>query len=161
MAQIDNSAVIGPHEVAPSAADLAILRQYDRATHGGAPQSLYHQYPAGFYEMELRVITPANAGTKNGISRKAPWPLKIWAADLGCETAAGSAATLDVLTGSSPTSIFDAAVDVKTTAGTAVRDVPETTKAEVDYDTPMFARCIGTGAGDVVGAAAVLYVQHL
>src|SRR5574343_368497 len=119
MSQLNNSSVVGPHAVAPSAADLVILRNYDMAL-GSPPRSQYAQFPASFYEMFFMIATDPNNTTKDSLIRKAPWPLKIWAADLGCESAAGSAATADIMTGtSSPVSIFDAASDIKTTAGPA------------------------------------------
>lgn len=162
MAEVNNAAIIGPRTVRPSGfsedEQLWKLQQYDHAL-GDAGHAGMHYLPASFYVWFHAAFTPANDSTVNSLSVKAPWPLTIWAADVGCESAAGSAATVDIRVGSG--SVLNAAEDVKTTAGTAARVAPEDGSEDVAYNSAVFIRVIGTGAGAVVGAQAHLYCQRL
>jgi len=133
------------------------LRRYDKAL-GYAGHARLHEFPASFFVIPLMLHTAANNNTKVSLAVKAPWPLTIWAADLGCESAAGSAATADVLVAGA--TILDAPEDIKTGAGTGQRVAPETGKADVDYNATIALSVVGTGSGDVVGASAYLYCQR-
>lgn len=169
MAEIDNTAVIGPFAVRPTAytdglssggalSQLDKLNQYDGAL-GNSGHDRMHYAPSSFFIWSHFVITDTNNNAKESLIVAAPWPLTIWAADIGCESAAGSAGTIDIEVDGA--SILDAASDVKTTAGTAVRVAPEVGEDDVTYGQTVNILSTGTGAGAMLGSQAHMYCQRL
>lgn len=164
MAALVNAPFIGAHYVAPSTAEIATLAQYDKAL-GSVGHDQKHKFPASSFPWFMALFTPANNNTKSSVVYKAPHPIRIWAVDAACESAAGSAATVDVhqdpAGGTSFDSILSSAIDVKTTAGTAVRAAPNDDECDQVYGTSLKLVVVGTGSGDVVGAQAALWCQRL
>src|SRR3989304_4018951 len=99
MAELNNAAIIGAHNVRPSEygtdEQLATLKRYDKAL-GSVGHDRLHGAPASFFAIDLYVLTPANANAKSGVAVRMPWPATIWAADVGCESAAGGTGTVDI-----------------------------------------------------------------
>lgn len=165
MAEVVNTAIIGNFTCrveADADADSAYgkLSRYDKAMESPGHHEM-HRVPASIFVWDLYVLTSAGSGeTKYGCRVKAFRPLTIWAMDVGCETAGGSAGTLNVFSddGTTDESILDAAEDVKTTAGTCVRVAPEAAKADIAYGTELYIAQISTG-GTMVGGQAHLYCQ--
>jgi hypothetical protein len=162
MAVIEYASVIGDRRNARTAEQLANLAAYDTGL-GRSGLEVVAQYPCALYESFHFVATAVNNNTVNSVQYPQPWPIKVWAMDVACESAAGSAATVDVRKDDGTNaSILSAAVDVKTAAGTAQRAYPESGGKELfNFGDKMTIRAIGTGAGAVVGAQAKVYVQHL
>lgn len=167
MAEVNNAQVIGnftSRVTAESSRDSTYgkLLAADRAVMGGAPHASLHEFPAALFPWSLyRVTDVAAASAANTCRVKAPRPLTIWAIDIGCETAPGATGTGDVYTddGTTDASVLDAAVDVKTAAGTCTRTAPEDGSEDVAYGTEIYAR-FASGAGDVLtGGQAHLYCQ--
>lgn len=165
MAEVNNSQVIGNFTARVDAdadgdSPYGKLARYDKAMESPGHAEM-HRIPASIFVWSLYVLTTAGAGeTKSGCRVKAFRPLTIWAMDVGCETAGGSAGTVDVFSddGTTDASILDAPEDVKTTAGTGVRVAPEAAKADIAYGTELYVKQISTG-GNMVGGQAHLYVQ--
>lgn len=166
MAEVSNITVIGEITCRmtgwddPTVEDTQLhkLNRYDKAL-GSAGHGQLHLRPASFFVWSLYLFTQPNNDTKESMLVAAPFPLTIWAADVGCESAAGTAATLDIEVDG--VSILDAPEDIKTGAGTGQRVAPEDGDEDVDYDSTINLSVVGTGAGAVVGAQAHLYAQRL
>jgi|GEM_PF-3571917 hypothetical protein len=168
MAELNNSAAIGNFLVLPGYDDLdngdegraSKLSRYDKVGPAVGHDRM-HVYPASFYQIDIYISAPVASTTADSCRQKAPWPLKVWAADLGCESSGGSAATVDLYTddGTTDASILDAAEDVHTAAGEAARVAPEDGSEDVEYDSDIYIKCVATG-GTVEGAQAHLYVQR-
>lgn len=117
-----------------------------------------HAFPASFFVWSLYILTTVGASASgDSVKVKAPRPLTIWAADVGCESAGGATGTVDVKVAN--TSILDAAQDVKTGAGTVSRVAPEDGSEDVDYNATIHITGASGGGGSLVGAQAHLYVQ--
>lgn len=167
MAEVDNSAIIGAFTARPTGygqtagqddGQLETLKRYDSSL-GRAGHDRMHYRPASFYTWSLYVLTTANNNAKESAIVKAPWPMTIWAADVGCETCAATTGTVDIEVGG--TSILDAAEDVKTTAGTCVRVAPEDGNEDLDYDDAINIVQTAGSAADMIGGQAHLYCQRL
>ncbi len=166
MPQVNNSAVIGNFtaRVARSASEDSAygkLSRFDKAMESPGHAEM-HAFPASFFVWSLYILTEVAATTSGSSCRvKAPRPLTIWAADLGCESAAGATGTVDLKTddGTTDASILDAAEDVKTTAGTSSRVAPEDGSEDVAYGTEIYITGASGAAGALVGAQAHLYCQ--
>jgi len=164
MTALVNAPFFGAHYVAPTAVQLAALQQYDTAL-GNVGHDQKHKFPASSFPWKHELFTAANNNTKSTVVYKAPHPMRVWGVDAACESAAGTAATVDVHVdpagGTSFGSILAAAIDVKTTAGTAVRAAPNDDECDLLYGAAVKLVVIGTGAGDVIGAQAQLWCQRL
>lgn len=171
MAEVNNSQWIGDFAVrvdgwdTPADRDKAYgtLRRYDSSL-GRVGHAEMHAKPASFFVIDLYIITAvAASGTGDSCRVTAPWPLTIWAADLGCETAAGATGTVDLYTddGTTDGSILDAAEDVKTAAGTGRRVAPEADKEDVAYGTEIYIKGASGSGGTLVGGQGHLYCQRL
>jgi len=167
MAEVDNTQIIGDFACRitgwddPTVADTQLhkLNRYDNAL-GSAKHGALHLRPASFFVIDLYVLTTANANAKPSAKIAAPYPLTIWAADVGCESAAGGTGTIDLQVDAA--SILDAAEDVKTGAGTCVRVAPEDGSEDVDYGSTIhIIQTAGGGAGDMIGGQAHIYAQRL
>lgn len=167
MAEVDNSRVVGAFEVRPSGyaedEQLWTLQQYDKAL-GTAGHDRMHYRPASFFVIDLAIFTAVpDGGSGNSCRIAAPFPLTIWAIDLGCESAGGATGVLDVFAddGTSDVSILDAAEDVKTGAGTSQRVAPEDGSEDIAYGTELYLVGTSGAGGTIVGAQAHLYCQRL
>lgn len=170
MAEVTNTEIIGAHEVRITGwDDLSVedtqyhkLKRYDSAL-GAAGHHWMHLRPASFYQMDLYIITAvAISSTGDSCRLTAPWPLTIWAADVGTETAAGATGTVDIYTDDTVTdaSILDAPEDVKTAAGVGQRVAPEDGSEEVDFGTEIYIQGASGAGGTLVGGQAHLYCQR-
>lgn len=169
MAEVTNSHIIGNYplriegwdDLAATGTVYETLKFYDKAL-GSTRHHVMHLYPPSFYQIDLYIIVQIGAGTTGDSCRfTAPWPLTIWAADVGCEASAGSAATVDLYTddGSTDASILDAPEDVHSSIGEGQRVAPEDGSEEVAYGTEIYIQGAATG-GAVDGAQAHLYCQR-
>lgn len=166
MAEVNNSQVIGNISCRitgwddPTVEDTQLhkLNRYDKAL-GSANHGRMHLRPSSFFVWSLYLFTVPNNNTVESMLVNAPYPLTIWAADVGCESAAGTAATLDIEV--EGTSILDAPEDIKTGAGQGQRVAPEDGSEDLEYDDSINLSVVGTGAGAVVGSQAHLYCQRL
>lgn len=156
MAEITNTTVIGAHTSRMTPAQKATIGNYDRALGGVGLQHLL-DVPASFFAIDLYVHTDANNNTKASCKIKAPRPLTIWAADVGCESAAGTTGTVDILV--DDVSILNAAEDVKAAAGTCSRVAPEVDSENVAYNSTIHCTQTSGSAAAMVGGQAHLYVQ--
>ncbi len=165
MAEVNNTDWIGPEEVRPTGWDdpteedtqLHKLARYDSSL-GRANHSALHAKPASFFVWSMFVITTATNNSKESLIVEAPWPVTIWAADVGCESAGGATGTVDIEVDGA--SILDAAEAVKATAGTAVRVAPEDGSEEVAYGQTINIVQAGGVGGDMIGGQAHLYCQR-
>jgi len=161
MAEVDNSAVIGNFSARPTDdgddSQIDRLRRYDPSL-GSSLHHEMHRRPASFFVWSLYVLTTANNNAKESAKVAAPWPLTIWAADVGCETCAATTGTVDIEVEGS--SILDAAEDVKTGAGTCARVAPEADSEDVEYDETINIVQTAGSAADMVGGQAHLYCQR-
>jgi len=159
MAEVTNTAVIGDFTVRPSSTQIALLKGYDQGL-GNTGHHKFHEFPSSFYQVDLYVLTTANAGAKESCKFQAPWPFTIWAADVGMETLAAGTATIDIEVDG--VSILDAAEAVTATPLGAFRVAPEDGSEDVDYDSTVnIVQTQGGGAGNLVGGQAHLYCQRL
>jgi len=171
MAEVTNTQFIGSHTVRmtgwddPSDQDTQFgrLKRYDTAL-GSARHQELHKYPASFFVLNLYILTAVGASSTGDSCRMtAPWPFTIWAADVGCESAAGATGTMDVYTddGSSDATLLDAPEDVKTAAGAGRRVAPEDGSEEVAYGTEVYIQGASGSGGTLVGGQAHIYCQRL
>ena len=162
MTAISNAEVFGDHRRALSDEQLATLRGYTRGL-GSVPIDRVSQFPTGIFPWTIQLGSDPDNTTVDSLPYKIPFPVKCWGIDLGCLTAAGSAATGNILwnPGSGAVSVFTAAKDIKTAAGAFTRYAPEEDFEVWEYNDTVTFRVIGTGAGAVVGARAVLWLQSL
>lgn len=169
MAEVVNSHIIGDFTARVTASaneDSAFgkLARYDRAQEN-AGHAAMHAFPASFFVWFMAIFTAVPASdVGSSLKVKTPRPVTVWAADVGCESAAGATGTLDLRV-DTPTaadaSMIDAAQDVKTTAGTAVRLAPEDGKEDVPYNSLLYIKGASGAGGTIVGAQAHLYCQWL
>lgn len=171
MAQFNNGFWIGNHSVAVGGwpdleADSAYdrLKQYDSAL-GAVGHADMHARPASFFVIDLYVLTTANNNAKDSCDISAPWPFRLLAADVGCETAGGTTGTVDILVdpagGTTYASILDAAEDVKTAAGVSSRVAPEDGSEEIAYNAALKIRQTSGSAANMVGGQGHLYCQRM
>lgn len=166
MAEVNNSAVIGnftSRVTRDSDEDSAYgkLARYDKAMESPGHAEM-HAFPASFFVWSLYILTTVGASSSGSSCRvRAPRPLTIWAADVGCESAGGATGTIDLKTddGSTDASILNAAEDVKTAAGTCSRVAPEDGSEDVDYNTEIYITGASGGGGSLVGGQAHLFCQ--
>ena len=163
MTALVNAPFFGDHVVAPNAAELATLQQYDTAL-GNVGHDQKHKFPASSFPWFMFIAAAVNDATVPSVVNKVPHPIRVWGVDAAVESAAGSACTIDLHAdpdgGTTFGSILAAAIDVKTTAGTAVRAAPNDDECDLDYGAAVKIVAVGTGAGAVVGAQAQLWCQR-
>lgn len=162
MTAYDGSALIGPRNVRPTAAQLATIADFDPGLFGGGvglDNLLRHLH---YFQIPLRIETAINANTKSSIAMLTRVPFKIVAMEVGVESAAGTTCTGDVekAPAATPTvfaTMSTGAVDVETGAG-IMQNLPVLSGHE-DVAQGDRLRCtfVAAGAGAVVGACAVLH----
>ncbi len=160
MAEVTNTHKIGQHIVRPTEYDtddqLDRLSRYDKAL-GSAGHDRMHYAPASFFVWDLQLHAQVGiSSSKDSLPFVAPWPMTIWAADVGVEVAATANATVDLFVDAG--SILDAATAV--VAGAVARCAPEDGSEDVDAGSSVFMRCAKgiTDAAD--GFQAKLYCQR-
>ena len=169
MAEISNSAIIGAFSVRPTdtGADnqLETLRRYDSSL-GSVGHDRMHQLPASFYQIDLGVFAQIGAGgTGNGCAMACPWPLTVWAADVGVEALSAGDAAVDIqkepAAGGGYATILDAAEAVQSAVGEPFRVAPEVGQEDFDFGDKIRVSATQSGAGGTIdGAQAHLYVQR-
>lgn len=159
MAAFDASPWLGERTVRPTEAELQQIANRDTGLHGvGLDRFLRH---LGLFVLPFSISTDPNNNTKNSLEFTAKFPFKVVGIHVGCESAAGSAATGDIQknpTGSPDTfaTMSTGAVDIKTAAGDFV-DLPVLSGSEdIAYGDQLRFVVVGTGAGAVVGCRALL-----
>jgi hypothetical protein len=164
MAAIENASFFGQFTRALNQDQLDTLRAYTKGL-GYVPLDTVLQNPPSVFPLVMSLGSDPNNGTVSCMPYKVPFPVKCWGVDLGCLSAAGSAATgnilRDPLGGGSPVTIFTAAKDIKTAAGDFTRYAPLSGSELWDYSDEIIFTVIGTGSGAVVEARAVLWLQKL
>lgn len=157
MAEIENEHVIGNFSVALTDAQVAKYTTMegpnDLPEHGK-----FHNYPASFFCIDLYVLTAANNNSEDSVLFDAPFPMTLWAADVGCEACAATTGTADILVDG--TSVLDAAEDIKTTAGTCVRVAPEEDSQNIAYGDSIGLRVTAGSAAALTGGVGHLWVQR-
>lgn len=117
-----------------------------------------HAFPASFFVWSLYILTTVTASSSgSSVKVKAPRPLTIWAADVGCESAGGSTGTVDIKVDDA--TVLNAAEDVKTAAGTVSRVAPENNSEDVAYNSTIHIVGASGSGGSLIGAQAHLYCQ--
>lgn len=171
MAEVSNSHFIGEKYVRITGWDdlgdrdkqYGILKAYDSAL-GGAGHAAMHLDPASAVIIDLYKVEPVAASSSADSCRiKPPFPITIWAADVGCEVAAGATGTVDIYTddGTTDGSILDAAQDVKTAAGVSSRVAPEDGEENVTSTTEIYIKGASGAGGTLQGAQCHIYGQRL
>lgn len=163
MAEFDNAEYIGDHTRQFTQDQLDTLRGYSKGL-GYVPLAAFVRNPPSLFPVELNPVAAPNDNSKDSLVWTAPFPVKVVAIDVGCGAAGGSAATADVQVnraGAGYASVLDAAEDIKTGAGTLQRVAPEDGEEDVDYGDLIKAVFVGTGAGAVTAAKAILWCRML
>ncbi len=165
MTAINSAAFFNDARYLPTATELALLADYDRAQ-GNVKHAEKHTFPPACFPWKHDVFTSANGNTKSSAVFAVPFPTKVWAADLACETSAGSSATMDVVADPAGATTFatiltSSTTDVHTAAGTAQRAAVLSGSEELVRGTTLKVTCTAGGSGAVVGAQAILWCQRL
>jgi hypothetical protein len=161
MAEIDKPSWLYP-KVALSAQEIADINRYDPAL-GGSDRSRAMLIPSSTFLLDLTPAVVANNSTEVK-AVVAPFDFQIGEISVGCEAAAGSAATADVKVGATAAaaaSILDAAEDIKTGVPEPTTVRPETDKDVVSAGQVIVGVIVGTGAGAVDGASIVATCKRL
>lgn len=162
MAEITNTTVLGQQLRAFTEAQLAEFAGYAKAL-GYVPIAEAVRHPSSHLFITVPLLEDANNNTVESIPFRVPYPVKCWAIDVGCKSAAGATATLDIQrkpVGGAFASVLDAPEDIKTGANAFQRVAPEVDSELWDFDDEVKAVVVGGGAGVVVGAMAVLLLQR-
>lgn len=161
MTAIVSTMFFGAFTRAPTLDQLETLRAYSKGL-GYVNIDSFFAFPASIFPIELTPGADANATTVTGLPRLIPFSVKCWGIDIGCVSAGGSAATLDVQrkpVGGSFATVFTAAKDIKTLVNVQTRYMPESGSELWEYNDQVEAIVVGTGSGAVVGARATCWVQ--
>jgi hypothetical protein len=155
---------LGLRTVRPSDDALAQIDRYDTGLHRVALGTIIAGL--GYFTLPLTCAATVNNATVEGLAQQAKIPFKVVGADVGVESAAGSACTANVMKAPAATptvyaTMLTAAVDVKTNAGimqaAAILDGSE----DVEVGDRLRLEVIGTGAGAVVGSSGLLHCFRL
>lgn len=164
MAAFVNAAWIGDRTVRPTDAQLTTLSNW--AAGLGAVDVGFFWRHVGYFVLPLTIHTDPNNNTKYSLALTTKIPFKVVSIDVGCESAAGSAATADIEKnpeGAPDTwaTMSTGAVDIKTGAGD-YQNLPVLDGAEdVAEGDELRLAGVGTGAGAVVGTQALLHCFRL
>lgn len=164
MAAFDASAWLGARAVRPSTVELAELGRVGPAFFNiNLENILRHLH---YVAIPLGVASAVNAATVNGLAFPCPFPIKVVGFSVGCESAAGSAATaiLAKAPAATPTTfatMLDAAQDIKTAAGYMQDAVILNGAENCAVDDNLRIQVTGTGAGAVVGTAGIVHAFRL
>jgi len=162
MAEVNASAVIGPHLVRPADTGddsaIGVLRRYDKAHDGGVGHGDMHKFGPDIFFQDVFFSRQLNNATYDSLPFKTPFPVTLWAIDFGAVAASAVAdCTLDVLNGA--TSVLDAA-EAFPAAGAVVRVKPESNKADIDYDAALKVRVVAANGANLDGVTARLLFQR-
>lgn len=163
MAAIQNATFFGQFLRAFSQDQFDTLAAYEKGL-GYVPLRQAVQFPSSIFPVVFVLGADPNNNTVSSLPYKVPFPVKCWGVDFACASAAGSAATGDLQRDPTPqgggfTSLFTAAKDIKTTAGAFTRYAPESGQELWAFGDEVKFVVIGTGAGAVVEARAVAWLQ--
>lgn len=161
MAEISKPSWLYP-KVALSDAEIADINRYDYAL-GGPDRSRAMQIPSSTFILDLTPVVVANASTEVK-AFKAPFDFEIGEISVGCEAAAGTAATADVKKGATAAAaltILNAPEDIKTGVPEPSIVRPEVDKNVVLAGQILVGVIVGTGAGAVDGASILLTCKRL
>lgn len=163
MATFDESPYVGARLVAFSAAELLELHRAGPAVFPSVNlDKLKH---LGTFAVALEIAAAVDNATVAGGVWEAKFPVKVIHMDASVESAAGSAATLDVhlALAATPTTFATmtlGAVDVKTGVPYP-QALPFTSgKENLEVGDRLKAVAIGTGSGAVVGSKVIVYLQR-
>lgn len=151
---------------APSATDIANATKLENSISAQIKgQNL--EFPVAPMAITLPVAASISASSDGySVTWPVPFPCHLLAADLGALGAAGATGTMDVeyYDGSSWTSVFSAAKDVKTGIGASARYAPN---ADTDADTlsldyGYLVRVKGSSGsgGALTGAVGILWIRQ-
>lgn len=161
MAEIDKPVWLYP-KVALSEQEIADINRYDYAL-GGPDRSRAMLIPSSTFLLDLTPAVVANDSTEVK-AFVAPFDFEIGEISVGCEAAAGSAATADVKVGATAaaaTSILNAAEDIATGAPEPTTVRPEEDESIVTAGQIVVGEIVGTGAGAVDGASIIATCKRL
>ncbi len=112
--------------------------------------------------MPLQLDVPDASASSSTYStyRPVPFPLKIVGVDLGAVAAAGATGTMDLeyYDGTSWTSVFSAAKDVKTGAPQAANYAPNDDACDMERGYLLRAKATSGSGGAVSGATATVWI---
>lgn len=159
MATFNDGPWLGSRTVRPTDAQLTKIDNWDRGLGDIGISNLWRH--AHYVVLHFSISATINNATVEGIAVPLRVPLKVVGGDVGCESAAGSAATgmfeVDPLGGGSFEDLCEADVDiltdVKTMKPVAITDGKEDRAATDEIRLSI----TGTGAGAVVGAIGTLH----
>jgi hypothetical protein len=164
MAIFDATPWLGARTVRPTDAQLLTLQRYDHAL-GDAGIALAWRH-MGYFMIPFTIGTAINDNAKSSLEYTARIPFMVVGAEVGVESAAGSACIADIEknpAGGADTfaTMSTGAVDVKTGAA-EFQNLPILDGAEeVAAGDQLRLTVTGTGAGAVVGANALLHCIRL
>lgn len=162
MADIVNTPFIGRHYRKLTAAALETLRSYTKGL-GYVPLHETLNFPPSIFPIEITLATEPNNTEVESIPVKIPFPVKVWAIDFACKTAAGTTLVLSIhrqVAGAGAFALIHTAVqDVKTGANAFQRVTPTEAGALLDYTDEIKLIATATGAGAVTGSKAILWCQ--
>lgn len=164
MAAFDASAWIGARQIRPTEAQLTQIANYDPGLYKVGMDALWRH--VHYFVLTLLVATSANATTKYSLEMTARVPFKVVAAEVGVESAGGSACTMDLEKNPSGdpdtyATMSTGAVAVKAAAGSFVNLPILEDSEDVAAGDQLRVAVVGTDAGDVVGAVAQLHCFRL
>lgn len=164
MAVYDASQYLGDRNVRPNTTQLQAMEDADPGLYKCGMAALWRQ--VGYFQQHYTIHTDPNNNTKYSLAQTARVPFTVLAIDVGCESAAGSAATADIEknpSGSPDTfaTMSTGAVDIKTGAGDFVNLPVLAGAQDVRAGDELRLAVVGTGAGAVVGSQAVLHCLRL
>lgn len=164
MPAFNNVGWVGARRVRPTEAQLQQIAARDTGLYQVGMDVFWRA--AGYFLLQFTVHTQANNNTKSSLALTARVPFKIVAVDVGCESAAGTAATADLEKNPSGTpdtfvTMSTGAVDIKTLAGDFVNLPVLAGSEDVEAGDELRLTVVGSSAGAVVGAQAIAHCFRL
>lgn len=164
MTAFDATQWVGSKTVRITDAQVAQMDRYDSGLGAIGVSALWRS--AGMFMLPFTLAAAVNNATVVGLAQVARIPFKLVHLDVGCESAAGSTATLDLhkAVAATPTSfatMLEAAVDVQTAAGTMQAASVTDTKEDIAVGDHLRIVGIGGGSGAVVGSSGLAICYRL
>tara|TARA_R110000824_G_scaffold54028_2_gene149067 strand:- start:21128 stop:21616 length:489 start_codon:yes stop_codon:yes gene_type:complete len=162
MAVYSAAAFIGDRTVRPTDAQLDILADYERGLGDPGVARLWrHQ---GYFTQYMAIATTVNGGALTSLNSPARIPYKVVAVDLGCESAASTGVAnieREPAAGGGYVSMQEATVDIAAVAGAYAQSADITDGQEDVAFGDNVRLTVTAGAGDLVGAQALLHCFRL
>lgn len=164
MAAFNAAPWIGDRTIRPSDEVLDSIDKRDTGLYQCDMGKLWRN--SGYFLLPMRIITTPNGNTKYSPEWTARFPFKVVAAEVACETSAGSGATVDLEknpSGSPDTyaTMSTGAVSVHSGAGD-FQDLPILDGSEdVAYGDQLRIAGVGSGSGNVTGIVAFVHCFRL